>query len=436
MNGTSAVEVHCRVARHLGLNLLVMIGILSFVTPAWSDVITRVGADLPESALYDPSHPGGTCKALFPPGQALICSDPYLSRLDATLAAQLARAFENGSPSRKRDVEQDQRAWVKSATRVCLDDRFRMENRPVQDCFKFAYYERINALRSKNVTGRELREACEYTLKKGSAIRGLFVNGVGRDANNDGKIDWIDVADVPTGMNFRTVARLVPNTNQRQPIDAEGEYYKKEKTLSELAWVEIKGRIFLLRALDEKFKHVTGLSYIDPENQEHLACEFQPRWREHLEPVSPRDTEVCAAVVAKKVRYLPLTPLPKGEPGDLGIVGSLMVDYDNSGKTAQLWLEHSRPRRSPYDEGADSQNFLPSPDPDEQPTGLLSDIQNWGFLWNKVQWFVFGDRTYLDDVEWEPYPDRHIRTIDAGKVRVACRARYDRSVRIEYPVRY
>jgi len=427
-------------------------GLFLFETEgAAGPVVTRIDEPpIPDSDLENAPQPDSICRAMFPPGQTVICSDPYLSRLNHTLAVQLTKTLDGSPPARRDDIEQDQEEWKDSVARLCMDDKARLKHRPLKDCLKFAYYERISALRSNIITGREVREVCEYVLKRGSAIRDDFVDRVNRDANNDGRTDWIDIADVPFKATVQTVARLIPDTTTGPKIiddeddgpwfkEEYGEWFEKDSIFHEIAWVEIAGRIFLLRAVDENFADVTTLSYIGQDNGQRLACAFVPTWTEHIQAVRPEDERVCAALSVGKVQKIDLDPSSDEEKAtDGNNAGSVTVDWENSGRLTKLWLKHFIMSPPPYDDEVETENFWPSPEIGSSIPQPLSQLQTFGYVWNKLQWFVFEGRTYLDEVEWAPIPDRHVRTMQAGEAREVCRAHYDKSVRLHLyrPVNY
>jgi hypothetical protein len=193
----------------------------------------------------------------------------------------------------------------------------------------------------------EARAVCNFVAARGPAIRALLVRDGVLDANNDGVPDAVTVG-MGTGTMRGDVLEFRPRGAAKDSpavkIAEEG-FQGGDYLPFGGRWLRHGGRVYTVNFETESLRHVSYLSYIDPNNTERLVCDFTNVERESLRPTAGRDADqLCRAVAQQQVSYVATIeeqdPSPDLAPErrETHVAGRITVDFRNADAPAPLAL--------------------------------------------------------------------------------------------------
>lgn len=266
--------------------------------------------------------------------EKIVCSNEELSRLDEQLSVVYERSIlTTTSPAVLKD---EQRRWLREQRDVCV-------NIP---CTKDVYENRLLILEREYGFYRQtpdsvfVRKLCEKLISPTSREKLLQERTSVDDINNDGRPEtiktcWGGTMNTPCANYFdRSGAQVV--------IEQVGFEWKDYWTYG-IAAFRYLGRTFFLHSSDDHMRELSYLSYITPDNKEHVLCEFNSTVSSELEQKVDDSDGVCQAVldnsskiqpvVLSKVSDIPPDALKRSETS---VEKSGLADIDNDGRPEKI----------------------------------------------------------------------------------------------------
>lgn len=216
-----------------------------------------------------------------------ICSADELSRLDEKLSVVYGRAVEGDKTSAKVRIEQ--RQWIANRDR-CADFV----------CIKSAYEKRIGEL--EKIVGHFndlpnsafIMKLCGQLANPTKRTEILeWITGVD-DVNNDGRKERVETCWGGT-MNVPCF-RYYDQAGKEIQIQQAGFEWKDYWTYG-LRSFRYQGRTFSLHSSDDFMKKPVYLSYVTPNNQEHILCEFRNEAQLSIAYSDEQADGICEAVL-------------------------------------------------------------------------------------------------------------------------------------------
>ena len=390
-----------------------------------------------------------------------ICDNEWLGRLDEELSFFYNKLRESSSQEESSNLLREQREWIQERNKICetaynkkscLSDRYRKR----VNTLKISYEEPLLPSKDnlKNICGEisalDSRGRREYgdIIETHDAVRGVMLY----DINNDG-VKEIAESCVGGTIHVPCVEFKLPNG---EPLRTKTINYEwKDYWTYGLKTFNKNGKWFRLHSYDDNLVKPAYLSYITPENNEYVVCEFENNEVERFLPNKeiPEADEVCHEVKignSNKIKNIELTEKPlitRSDVRDLGryetgLARQGYLDYNNDGVPnyiGELEYASGAGRGCDYnyfDElSEDRKSFIESEDRSllltMQKVNLKNRHPNCGSSWNGKymnHFFSFDGKIYF---EHKTRTDRAVFKLENRKIHEICSVnkRYETSIK-------
>jgi hypothetical protein len=190
----------------------------------------------------------------------------------------------------------------------------------------------------------EARAVCAYARAHGPALQKELVKTGVLDANNDGFPDDVTVGVSEGTMRAEELAfRPRGAPKESRPIDVTTDEFQIGDYLPFGArWFPHGGKVYTFFFAAEDLSRPSFIGFIDAHNHQHLVCDFSVIENEVLKPATGRSSQqFCQKIEDKQdIRDLAVEDkeleIAGAERTWTRAVGTLVADFDNSGKPRQL----------------------------------------------------------------------------------------------------
>ncbi len=321
---------------------------------------------------------------------------------------------------------------------------------------------------TRRPTREQLEAVCTYLAAVGSReLVDHTLRGGVFDIDGDGDSEIVR----PTwqgSMNIQTFEIRERDGTERFLRDVGFEW--KDSFAYGARWLVYDGRAYVIYFAQHTATVPRYLTYVEPNNEMRLGCEFRTSIHARLSPRVIRPgtsipSAMCEAVERGTVTYLrpsavEVAAVTVATPNATYRTGSLTVDYDNDGEPSELALLDFTSGRG---RGCGSDYFdLPEainepgprralmsgrPELPETPRDLLLALQDVVVESDsvrvpncrspEVRWFEFDGRVFFENRFNGRAPEddsdaiHWVRTIDEGAVVTACTSYFDYAVEVE-----
>ena len=378
--------------------------------------------------------------------EKLICGNYELAQLDVELAAAYQAALRAGA------VEKDlQREWIKhndecvrldvDVRERCLIDRFKQRIADLRGTSVWPVRADMRLHARPHPSLAETREVCDFVASRGPSIEDELIEEGTLDANNDGREDSVSIGGLGGSMGGdRAVFRPKDAAADSAPIEIaqKGFEWNSYGSLG-AGWLKRGKYVYTLNFDTEEHRHATYLGYIDPDNIEHVACDFGSIEQEDLHSNNLESGELCRQVSEGRIGYLDVTPATSEErKRDIGrfytrLDGWVSADFRNIGQRDQLALlafEGTAGRGCNFNYYEATQSGAPVASGDAHELLMaLQEIDLDKFIpgptcdRNLVRWFEYGGKTYFDNRSADPgagVPFHEVKRLSGGEVARVC----------------
>jgi len=279
-----------------------------------------------------------------------ICENKWLGRLDVDLSYYYKKVMVGLSQSESNNFLSEQRNWIKERNKRCEGSR------NTKSCLGSFYRKRVTNLKIryeepllpisqelKNICG-EISELTSFQRKKyGDPIKILNSENNTRsyDINNDGINEIAQnchggTAHIPC-IRFKLPDGTILRTDTIN-------YEWKSYWTYGLKIFNNNGKWYSLHSYDDHFVKPAYVSYLTPENNEYVVCEFDNKEIENFHPNTDLEesSDLCLEVMntnSTQIRNILLTDEPiisRSDVRDLGryetgLERQGFLDYNNDG---------------------------------------------------------------------------------------------------------
>ncbi len=286
-------------------------------------------------ALHAGAHGASfDCSKAVRPVEKLICADEGLSELDGHVSALFSRAvYASSAPE---ELRVSQRRWLRQERDGCTS----------KTCLELSY--RSRRLQLERIAGKLNgltdatfnRKLCEVIANPGSR-RALLSNTLQPlDINNDGRRERWDACD--GGTMHAPCTRYTDEQGHELRIRQVGFEWNDYGTFGEVSFRHA-GRTWTLHGYDDRVLAPAYLTYVTPDNEEHLLCEFANELVPFVKQASPAAEGLCRSVLEGNDNVRPLAmPLQTIHPPhtlvrDKTTIGNTQwIDVDNDGQSERV----------------------------------------------------------------------------------------------------
>ncbi len=285
---------------------------------------------------------GFDCKKAKSEVEKSICRNPSLSALDDSLTDYYKKIISREKDDLREKFKSEQTAWLRDRNSSCEKSERR------ESCLYKIYETRLADLRIEYdkpffPPSGQTKAMCEKIADLDKAGRTSFGDGNNiKDINNDG-VD--EIAKSCSGGTMH--APCVEYKNQSgEIIDIKSIYFEwNDYATFGLRAFQQDGRVFRLHSFDDNFQKLAYLSYVTPDNNEYVLCEFENKASEKFVSRSQDGDEVALCdnlqkdaqtaqinkVDFNEASALKYEDLQRARRFETAAGGIATLDYDNDG---------------------------------------------------------------------------------------------------------